>query len=105
MKIPKTRNKYCPKCRKHTEHKVTNVRGKTPFSAHPLAAGNKDLRARWRGRIGFGNAGKYSKPAISKWKMAGKKTSKKTDLRFECSACKKSQTQDAGFRARKVEFI
>ncbi len=105
MKTPKARKKYCPTCKKHTEHKVTNSKGKTPFSVHPLAAGNKNLRAKWRGRLGFGNNGKYSKPPISKYKMAGKKTSKKTDFRFECSVCKKSHTQDMGFRSRKVEFV
>ncbi len=106
MKMPKSRNKYCPKCKKHTEHKVTQNKGKTPFSIHPLSPHNAKLRGKWRGRGGFGNKGKWgSKPAISKWKMAGKKTSKKTDLRFECSVCKKSHTQDMGFRSRKVEFV
>lgn len=105
MKIPKARNRYCPTCKKHTEHKVTNNKGKTPFSAHPLAAGNKNLRAKWRGRLGFGNHGKYSKPALSKSKMFGKKTSKKTDFRFECGTCKKSHTQNMGIRSRKVEFV
>ena len=105
MKIPKARNKYCPTCKTHTEHRVSNVRGKTPFTSHPLAAGNKNLRAKWRGRIGFGNKGRYSKPPVSKWRMAGRKTSKKTDLRFECSKCKKMHVQDVGIRARKVEFV
>jgi large subunit ribosomal protein L44e len=105
MKTPKSRNKYCPTCKKHTEHKITNVKGKTPFTSHPLAAGNKNLRAKWRGRLGFGNNGKYSKPALTKSKMFGKKTSKKTDFRFECGTCKKLHTQDIGFRARKVEFV
>ncbi len=105
MKLPKTRNKYCPKCKKHSEHRVTLNKSKTPFSVHPLAAGNKNLRVKWRGRLGHGNNGKYSKPAITKWKMAGKKTSKKTDFRYQCGICKKMHTQTAGIRARKVEFI
>lgn len=55
--------------------------------------------------MGVGNHGKYSKPAITKWRMAGRKTSKKTDLRFECQTCKKMHAMsNGGFRARKVEF-
>ena len=48
--------------------------------------------------------GRYSKPAITKFKMTGKKSSKKTDLRYECSECKKQHTQSKGFRAKKIEF-
>ncbi len=58
-----------------------------------------------RGHLGVGNHGKYSKPAITKWRMAGRKTSKKTDLRFQCPVCKKMHgVSKGGFRARKIEF-
>jgi ribosomal protein L44E len=106
MKIPKTRTRYCPKCKKHTEQKVSQNRSKTPFTSHPLAAGNMKLRAKWRGRIGMGNNGKYSRPPVNKRKMSGKKTSKKTDFRFECGSCKKIHVQaSTGIRARKIEFV
>ena len=63
------------------------------------------IRARRRGQArGIGNMGRYSKPAISKFKMTGKKASKKTDLRYECSECKKTHIQREGFRSRKIEF-
>ncbi|MBU0461102.1 MAG: 50S ribosomal protein L44e [Nanoarchaeota archaeon] len=102
MKIPKTVNRLCPYCKKHTEHKVTQAKKKTPFSAHPLAKFGKK-------RTGFGkgtgNLGKYgSRPAISQFKMTGKKTSKKTDFRYECKECKKLHIQKKGFRAKKIEF-
>ena len=101
MKMPKTRKKYCPKCKKHTEHKVSTVKRKSPSS---LKYGSK-IRARLRGRArGKGNLGRYSKPAVTRWKMTGKKQTKKTDLRFQCSVCKKSQTQSSGFRIKKIEF-
>jgi ribosomal protein L44E len=48
--------------------------------------------------------GRYSKPAITKFKMTGKKSSKKTDLRYECSICKKQHMQKKGFRAKRLEF-
>jgi large subunit ribosomal protein L44e len=63
------------------------------------------LRAKRRGLArGTGNKGRYSKPAISKFKMTGKKVTKKTDLRYECGTCKKQHMQRQGFRAKKVEF-
>jgi len=101
MKLQKTRNRYCPYCKKHTSHTVSINKRKNPGS---LTYGSK-IRARRRGRArGHGNLGRYSKPAISKFKMTGKKTSKKTDLRFLCKECKKTHMQNKGFRARKIEF-
>ena len=104
MKIPKTKKRYCPYCKKHTEHKVMAAKKKTPNSAHPMSYGSKK-RAKLRGAAkGYGNLGRYSKPAISKFKMAGKKTSKKTDLRYTCKECSKTHVQKKGFRTKKVEF-
>ncbi len=102
MKIPKTVKRYCPYCRKHTEHKVSQTKKKNPSS---LKKGSK-YRARKRGLArGTGNLGRYSKPAISKFKMAGKKTTKKTDFRYQCTICKKTHTQKKGIRAKRVEFV
>jgi len=101
MKLPKTKKRYCPYCKKHTEHKVALSKKKGPRS---MTYGSK-IRARRRGKArGLGNRGRYSKPAISKFKMTGKKTSKKVDLRFECKECKKQHVQNHGFRSRRVEF-
>ena len=101
MKLPKTTNRYCPLCKKHTEHKVMLNKRKNPRS---MTYGSK-IRARRRGQArGLGNRGRYSKPAITKFKMTGKKTSKKTDLRYECKDCKKQHVKKKGFRARKIEF-
>ena len=102
MKIAKLRKRYCPYCKKHTEHKVSQNKKKTPSS---LTYGSK-IRARRRGAArGKGNLGRYSKPAITKFKMTGKKTSKKTDLRYQCTVCKKIHMQSQGLRARRVEFV
>jgi len=101
MKIPKMKKRYCPFCKKHTEHKVTQSKKRAPSS---LSHGSK-YRARGRGKArGHGNLGRYSKPAITKFKRAGKKSSKKTDLRYECKECKKSHAQRKGIRAKRVEF-
>jgi large subunit ribosomal protein L44e len=102
MKIPKSIKRYCPFCKKHTEHKVSQNKTKNPSS---LKKGSK-YRARRRGQArGFGNLGRYSKPAISKFKRTGAKTTKKTDLRYECKICKKTHAQKQGIRAKKVEFV
>ena len=104
MKLPKIRRTYCPKCKKHTEHKVAEVKRRTPFSAHPMARANEP-RARKRGKLGMGNWGRYSRPAISARKMYNKKTTKKTDLRYTCSVCKKAHMAGFGWRARRIEFV
>ena len=104
MKMPKTQKKYCPYCRKHTEHKVSQAKRKTPSSTRPMGYGSKK-RARRRGAArGVGNLGRYSKKAISAFKMTGKKSTTKTDLRYECKECKKTHTQGKGVRAKRVEL-
>lgn len=101
MKLPKTSKRYCPYCKNHTEHKVAQNKKRNPRS---MTYGSK-VRAKRRGLArGVGNRGRYSKPAITKFKMTGKKMSKKTDLRYECKTCKKIHMQKKGFRAKKVEF-
>ncbi len=102
MKVPKITKRYCPKCKKHTDQKITSAKKRTAGSAHPLA---KFAKVRSGFGKGVGNLGRYgSRPAISKFKMTGKKTSKKTDFRYECSVCKKSTVQKKGIRSKKVEF-
>lgn len=101
MKIPKTRNKYCPYCRKHTEHKISESKQKTFGTAHPLSRGTRSQK-RYKARTG--NKGRYSRPPIKKWKMTGKKQTKKIDLRYQCPVCKKIHTQSSGVRLRRLEF-
>jgi len=103
MKVPKEMNRHCPKCNKHTGHKVSIAKKRAKGSTHPLSKGSKIrtlLRGRWRG---MGNLGKYSKPP--KPKMVGKKLSKKTDFRYTCKVCGKSHSQKSGIRAKKVEMV
>ncbi len=103
MKVPKLKKRHCPYCKKHTEHKVTSAKRRTPGSSRPLA---KSAKCRTGFGKGCGNLGKYgSKPAIGSFKMTGKKTTKKTDFRYECKECKKSHSQNKGFRAKRIEFI
>ncbi len=101
MKLPKMVKRYCARCKKHTEQKVSVTKKK---AASSLSYGSK-IRARRRGKAaGFGNLGRYSKPAVTQFKRTGAKTTKKTDLRYECKECKKQSVQRTGIRAKKVEF-
>src|SRR3989338_9875447 len=99
MKLPKTIRRYNPKLRKHTLHRIILVKKRTASS---LTYGSK-IRARRRGRArGHGNRGRYSKAAVTKWKMTGKKQTKKADIRFECMESKKQHVKNNTFRAKKV---
>ncbi len=100
MKIPKQIKRYCFHCKKHTLHKISVVKGKDRGT---LKRGSI-ARAFKRGRgQGYGNLGRWgSKPAISKFKMTGAKTSKKTNLKFTCEVCSKSSLQRFGIRTKKM---
>jgi len=88
MKIPKTVNRYCPYCNKRTEQKVKLIG--TGGKRGTLRRGSKE-RARLRGlNRGIGNKGRFSKPAVSKFKRKSK-TTKKTNIMYTCSICKKSK--------------
>ena len=102
MKIPKTIKKLCTTCKTHTAQKVTPNKKRTASS---LSLGSK-YRARKRGQArGVGSHGKYSRPAVTKFKRTGAKNTKKTDLRYSCTVCKKMSVQPEGIRSKRVEFI
>ena len=103
MKIPKARKMYCPKCKKHTDHSISQAKSGGRSKTHPMSRGAK-ARMRKRGLDrGYGNKGRMSKGAISSWKRTGAKTSKKIDLRFKCKTCGKIRV-GGGFRLKRPEF-
>ena len=105
VKIPKLMKRLCPFCKKHVEVKVTEAKRKGLSSVHTQSKGSK-VRMMKRGeRRGIGNYGKSNRPPIARRKMAGKKQSKKVDLRYECKVCKKITGPKSGFRAKKVELV
>lgn len=98
MKIPKTTKRFCPYCKKKTEQKIKLVG--TGFKRGTLTKGSKS-RAKLRGKNrGIGNKGKYSKPAMSKFKRKSK-TTKKTNIMYTCKECNKSKYQKKGIRLSK----
>ena len=99
MKIPKKTNRYCPFCKKKTEQKIKLL--STGAKRGTLKRGSKD-RAKLRGsNIGFGNKGKYSKPAVTKFKRKIK-TTKKAVFIYTCKECGKSKNSKKGIRTSKV---
>ncbi len=102
MKLPKQTKRFCRKCKKHTIHKIAEVKNKERGTLKKGAI----ARARKRGRgQGAGNKGKWgSKPPISKFKLTGVKSSKKTNLKYTCEDCKKSSIQSKGIRMKRVVF-
>lgn len=75
VNIPKNRNTFCRKCRKHTTHKVSQYKtGKASLSAQGKRRYDKK-------QAGFGG---QTKPVFKK----KAKTTKKIVLKFECTKCK-----------------
>lgn len=104
MKLPKQKKRFCKHCKKSMVHKVGLVKAKGRSATHPLSHGSTK-RVRGRGmRRGYGNKGKYSKPAISKFKRVGSKISKKVVLKYTCSQCGKSSQASNVFRAKRTVF-
>jgi ribosomal protein L44E len=103
MKIKKTVKRYCRFCRKHTEAKVSLAKKRGRNAAHPMSRGSENRVMRRGLRRGAGNLGRFSKPP--KPKMSGKKLSKKTDLRYTCKVCNKTQTQGSSVRSKKLELV
>ncbi|MGC9079398.1 MAG: 50S ribosomal protein L44e [Nanopusillaceae archaeon] len=99
MKIPKEVNKYCPYCRRVTQHKVIIVKKKAQRTG--LSWGARRGR---EGKKGIGNKGKYSKRPIAERKRGIFKSAKGVDLRLECSVCKRQHVWTIKGRYKKVEL-
>ncbi|MEM3074420.1 MAG: 50S ribosomal protein L44e [Candidatus Pacearchaeota archaeon] len=99
MKKPKITNRFCPSCRKKTEHKIKLL--STGVKRGTLTKGSLN-RMKERGAIpGMGNKGRGSKPPINKWKRKTKNTKKYVFI-YTCQICKKSHQSKSGIRAGKV---
>ena len=103
MKLPEKTNRYCKHCKKQTPQTIAVAKQKSRSSAHPLSRGS-DFRIMSRGlRVGFGNQGRYSNPAIKSWKRKTKQTKRLTIL-YTCTVCKKSKGALKGRRVSKIQI-
>jgi len=95
LKMPRKITMYCPNCKTHTEHRVSRARKR---KRGELTQGQRRFRrkvkrtGKTRGARGFPKSSQKSE-----------KPTKRHDLRFTCSKCKKSQTKP-GFRAKTLEL-
>jgi len=97
MKIPKARRKYCPKCKKVTDHKVSQQ--KSGGQRGVLGKGRRKL---WNMKHGYGG---FPYPNPQKSQRWGVKISKKTNLRYTCKVCKKTSVGKKGRRSKKLEMV
>jgi len=93
MKIPKIQRRYCPFCKKHTEHEVTKVSGSK--KKRSLAEGQRRFKRALRGY------GSFPRPNPK----GRSKPTKKLDLRYKCKECEKQHTVGKGFRVKRFEFM
>ncbi|OYT41490.1 50S ribosomal protein L44e [Candidatus Pacearchaeota archaeon ex4484_26] len=102
MKLKEKTRIYCPYCKKHTLHKVSQLK---PGAKRGSLKKGSLLRAKRRGLgRGYGNLGKYgSRPAVGKFKRTIK-SSKKVSLIFTCLECKKKHTGKIPKRIKRIEI-
>jgi large subunit ribosomal protein L44e len=92
MDMPKTQNRYCPFCKKHTEHDVRRLGAKKVRGL--LSHGQRIFKRKMKG---FGSYPRTNPKGRSK-------PTKKLDLRYKCKECKKEHTVGKGFRVKKFEL-
>jgi large subunit ribosomal protein L44e len=95
MNIPKTMRKYCPKCKTHTEQKISIYKaGKRRGKRRGSARGERRHAERKHG-YGGQKFPKLAKPA---------KVTKKVTPLMTCTVCKKKYNKK-GVRIKKFELI
>jgi large subunit ribosomal protein L44e len=78
MDIPKTQKRYCPFCRKHTEHEVKRVSASKARGL--LSHGQRIFKRKMKG---FGSYPRTNPKGRAK-------PTKKLDLRYKCKVCNHS---------------
>jgi large subunit ribosomal protein L44e len=101
MKVPKKTNRFCPYCKKKTNHKIELV--STGGKRGAMKRGGRsriEKRGKWRG---LGSLGRYSKPPAKSYKRKTKSTTKKL-LIYTCSECKKAHQMKKGIRVSRLQI-
>jgi len=95
LKMPKKTRIYCPTCRKHTDHTISAARKKPRGE---LRKGQRRFRRKVKPTGKTRGARGYPKS-----KQKREKPTKRLDLRYTCTKCKKSRTRP-GIRTRSLEL-
>lgn len=92
MKIPSTQNIFCPKCNKHTEHRLRQFKAGKPRT---LAIGQRsNIR---KHKMGYGGKAKHTATV--------KKQNKKPAFVAECAICTRKVYWVIPKRMKKVELV
>ncbi len=92
MRALKKQRRYCKYCRKHTEQTVKEAKRK------PRRETTKSQRRFRRKKKGYGSFPKENP-------KGREKPTRKKDLRYTCSECKKINVIGSGFRVKKYELV
>ena len=92
MMIPKVQKRYCPFCRKHTEHTVEESKRR------PRRQDTKSQRRFLRKLAGYGSFPKENP-------KGREKPTRRLDLRYKCNVCGKKHMVGEGYRIKKVEYV
>jgi len=103
MKLPKQTKRYCPYCRKHTLQSISTAKQKARSSSHPLSRWSPFRVKKRNYRSGFGNLGRFSKPAVKSWKRKIKVT-KRISVMYTCTICKKTKGIKKAIRSGRIEI-
>jgi large subunit ribosomal protein L44e len=103
MKLPKETSRYCPYCKKHTQHLVATAKQKSRSASHPLSRGSS-VRLALRGlKTGMGNQGRYSRKGPKDWKRKSK-TTKRITITYKCKVCSKMHNIRKAIRSSRIEI-
>jgi large subunit ribosomal protein L44e len=91
MIIPKKQKRYCPFCKKHTEHTIEEAKRRQRRKM------SKSQRRFLRKLKGYGSFPKENP-------KGREKPTRKLDLRYKCTACGKKHIVGTGFRIKKFEM-
>jgi large subunit ribosomal protein L44e len=92
MDIPKNQMRFCPFCRKHTMHDVH--KSSSSKNRGVLTHGQRIMTRKMKGYGSFPRSNPKGRA----------KPTKKLDLRYKCSVCKKEHNVGKGFRIKKFEI-
>jgi len=92
MIAPKKQRRYCKYCGKHTIQTVKEAKRKTRRET------TKSQRRFRRKKKGYGSFPKENP-------KGREKPTRKKDLRYTCSECKKTNVIGSGFRVKKYELV
>ena len=91
LKIPKTMNTYCPRCKTHTEHTITLYKA---GQRRPQSIGERRYS---RKKEGYGSKRRPEQKRFAK-------TTKKQTLRLKCRKCNYVLMRK-GIRLKKLEIV